>query len=103
MTWKNSLITTFELKKTRNLTMSFSNNQLTEVRGNEVIIGSGYRLKDVKLPIKMGRKKKDLQSDLNLKADFSIRGNTTIIRKLVEETNTPLKGQRIISINITAV
>ena len=102
MTWKNSLITSVELKRTRNLTMSFSNNQLTEVRGNEIIIGSGYRLKDLKLPIKMGPKRKDLQSDLNIKADFSIRGNTTIIRKLVEGTNTPLKGQRITSINFTA-
>ncbi|HIN40342.1 MAG TPA: cell surface protein SprA, partial [Flavobacteriales bacterium] len=102
MTWKNSLITSAEFKKTRNLTMSFSNNQLTEVRGNEIIIGAGYRLKDLKLPIKMGPKRKDLQSDLNIKADFSIRGNTTIIRKLVEGTNTPLKGQRITSINFTA-
>jgi len=102
MKWKNSMVTTLEIKKTRNLTMSFSNNQLTEVRGNELIVGAGYRLKDLKLPIKMGGKKKDLKSDLNIKADFSIRGNTTIIRKLVEETNTPLKGQRITSINFTA-
>jgi cell surface protein SprA len=102
MTWKNSLLTRFEIKKTRNLTMAFTNNQLTEVRGSELIIGAGYRLKDVKIPIKSGGKQKDLKSDLNVKADFSIRSNTTIVRKLVEETNTPLKGQRILSINITA-
>jgi len=102
MTWKNSLITRFEIKKTRNLTMSFTNNQLTEVRSNELIIGGGYRFKDVKIPIKTSGKKKELQSDLNLKADFSIRSNTTIVRKLVEQTNTPLRGQRILSINVTA-
>jgi len=102
MTWKNSLLTRFEMKKTRNLTMSFTNNQLTEVRGTEFIVGAGYRIKEVKLPVKIGKKQKELKSDLNIKADFSIRNNTTIIRKLVEETNTPLKGQRISSINITA-
>ncbi|MBL4578480.1 MAG: cell surface protein SprA, partial [Flavobacteriales bacterium] len=102
MTWKNSLITRFEIKKTRNLTMSFTNNQLTEVRGNELIVGAGYRFKKVKLNIKSGGKKKPLESDLNVKADFSIRSNTTIVRKLVEGTNTPLKGQRILSINVTA-
>ena len=102
MTWKNSLMTRFEIKKTRNLNMSFSNNQLTEVRGNELVIGAGYRFKDVELPFKTGKKRAPLKSDLNLKADFSMRSNTTIIRKLVEGTNTPLKGQRITSIDITA-
>ena len=38
MSWKNSLITKLEVKKNRNLTFSFANNQLTEVRGNEYII-----------------------------------------------------------------
>jgi len=102
MTWKNDLTTRFEMKKTRNLTMSFTNNQLTEVKGDEFIVGAGYRFKDVKLKLKIGKKGKPLQSDLNLKADFSVRNNRTIVRKLVEETNTPLKGTRITSINITA-
>jgi cell surface protein SprA len=102
VTWKNSMMTRVEIKKTRNVTMSFSNNQLTEVRGNEVIVGAGYRFKEVELPFKIGRRRTQLKSDLNLKADFSIRGNTTTIRKLVENTNTPLKGQRITSINIKA-
>ncbi|MBL4658534.1 MAG: hypothetical protein JKX73_11070, partial [Flavobacteriales bacterium] len=43
-----------------------------------------------------------IESDVNVKADFSIRSNTTIVRKLVEGTNTPLKGQRILSISLTA-
>ena len=102
MTWKSSLLTRFEWKKTRNITMSFSNNQLTEVRGDEYIVGLGYRFKDVKLPIKIGKKKKKLESDINVKADFSVRSNTTIIRRLVEETDDPLKGQRITTINVTA-
>ena len=59
MNWKNSLLTSFEIKKTRNLTMSFTNNQLTEVRGTEYIIGGGYRFKDVKLPLKFGNMKKN--------------------------------------------
>jgi cell surface protein SprA len=102
VTWQNNMMTRVEIKKTRNITMSFSNNQLTEVRGNEVVVGAGYRFKEVELPFKIGRKRTQLKSDLNVKADFSMRSNTTIIRKLVENTNTPLKGQRITSIDVKA-
>ncbi|MCF8365575.1 MAG: cell surface protein SprA, partial [Bacteroidales bacterium] len=47
MTWLNSLMSKFEIKKSRNLSMSFVNNQLTEVVSNEYIVGLGYRFKDV--------------------------------------------------------
>ncbi|MFH1320076.1 MAG: cell surface protein SprA [Bacteroidota bacterium] len=102
VTWKNSLLTRFEIKKTKNLSMDFSNNQLTEVRGTEIVVGAGYRFKDVEIPIEIGRTKKRLKSDVNLKADFSLRDNETIIRKLVEGTNTTSKGLRTIIIDIKA-
>src|SRR5690606_6040558 len=34
MTWNNSLLSRFEIKKTRSLQLSFVNNQVTEVRSN---------------------------------------------------------------------
>ena len=82
--------------------MNFTNNQLTEVKGNEVIIGAGYRFKDLEIPLKIGGVKKKLKSDLVIDAKFSIRDNKTIIRKLVEGTNTPLSGMKILSIKVQA-
>jgi cell surface protein SprA len=98
MSWKNSFSTKFEIKKNRNLTYSFANNQLTELKGNEFIIGMGYRIPKVKF--KIG--KNDMESDLDLRGDLSIRDNYTIIRKLEEDYNQITSGTNIITIKISA-
>lgn len=102
MTWVNSLITKFELKKTRNLSLSLTNIQLTEVKSTEYTIGTGYRFKNVKFPIKLGRNKKAPVSDLNVKADVSIRDNRTIIRKMLENINQATAGQKVTTIKVSA-
>jgi cell surface protein SprA len=94
MTWQNSLITKFEIKKDRSLSLSTANYQLTETKGEEYVIGLGYRIPDVE--IKIGGKKR--KSDLNCRADFSYRNNLTIIRRVQEGTNQPTSGQQIYSI-----
>ena len=47
MTWKNSLLTRVEFKRSRVLALSLSNNQLSETKSKEYIFGVGYRIKDV--------------------------------------------------------
>jgi cell surface protein SprA len=93
------LISKVEIKKTRNLSLSFANNQLTEVMSDEYIFGTGYRIKDVKLII---NKKKEITSDLNLRGDFSIRNNLTIIRQLEGNVNQPTTGQKIVTLKLSA-
>jgi len=105
MTWVNSLMTKFEIKKSRNLSMSFSNNQLTEVTSNEFVVGAGYRIKDVKFAVRsMGGSgsRQNIKSDLNLRADFSIRTNKTVLRRIDEDINQISTGQRVYSINTSA-
>ncbi len=102
MTWHNSLITKIEIRKTRNLSMSFANNQLTETTSDEFIIGGGYRLPDVEFAVRSGGQMRNFRSDLNLRADLSIRNNKTILRRLVEDFDQVSAGQRIISINLSA-
>ena len=46
---KNSVKVTAEIKKDRSLSLSFDNNLLTEIHGNEYIFGLGYRIKDLKI------------------------------------------------------
>ncbi len=100
MTWNSSLITRIELRQDRNVSMSFANNQVTEIQGKEYIIGLGYRISNLKLPIKIG--KIERSSDLDLRADLSIRDNRTIIRRIVENRNELTAGQRIFSVKFTA-
>jgi cell surface protein SprA len=105
MTWLNSLMSKFEIKKSRNLSMSFVNNQLTEVTSNEYVVGLGYRFKDVKFVVKNmggGGSRQNVKSDLNVRADFSVRNNKTILRRIDEDINQVSTGQQVISINTSA-
>jgi cell surface protein SprA len=102
MTMQNSFMANIEIKKSRNLSLSFSNNQLTEVISNELIIGTGYSIKDVEFTAIMGGTRTRLKSDLNIKADVSIRSNRTVLRKIVEDVNQTSQGQQVVTINLSA-
>ena len=82
--------------------MSLSNSQITEVKGSEYSIGLGYRLQGVQLIFNGGSGQKQVNSDLDLEADVSIRNNKTIIRRIEEETNQPTSGQSLISVKFAA-
>jgi len=68
-----------------------------------LVIGTGYRLKKIKFPIKIGGNS-DITSDLNIRADVSIRRNITITRDFdVEPTNNQVtSGQTVVSIKTSA-
>ena len=89
--------TKFEYKKDRSATLSLNNNQVTEVLGNEWVVGLGYKFKKVKSPFK-----KVKPSPLNVRFDLSMRDNLTVIRKIVENTNQATAGQRVFSIKTSA-
>ncbi|HYX09304.1 MAG TPA: cell surface protein SprA [Bacteroidales bacterium] len=102
MTWKNSLSTRIELKKSRTISLSFANNQVTEIRNDELVFGAGYRFNEVPLIIRTGGTQKSFKSDLNVRTDLSIRDNKTILRKVVEDADDITAGQRIVTIKFTA-
>ncbi len=95
-TLKNSMLAKFEYNRDRNLSMSLTNYQVTEVAGVEYVIGTGYRFKKVKFPFAIGGTKPD--SDLNVRVDLSLRDNLTVIRKMEELQNQVTAGQKILSI-----
>ena len=102
MTWKSSLITKLEIKKNRTLNLSLSNNQLTEIKGSEYVIGTGFRVKDLEFRFRSGGRGKKISSDLDLKLDLNIRNNETVIRKIVENDEQTTMGQQTISIKFSA-
>ena len=99
-TLKNGLLAKVEYNRDRNLTLGLTNYQVTEVRGKEYVIGTGYRFKNVKLPFTIGSKKPE--SDLNLRVDLSLRDNFTVIRKMEERQNQVTAGQNVLSIKTSA-
>src|SRR5690606_4863583 len=99
-TLTNSLLAKFEYTRDRNLSLSLSNYQVTEVRGKEFIVGTGYRFTKVKFPFAIGGNRPN--SDLNLRVDLSLRENVTVIRKMEERQNQVTAGQNILSIKTSA-
>ncbi|GAL79593.1 hypothetical protein JCM19274_3005 [Algibacter lectus] len=95
MEMKNSVKILAEIKKDRLLSLSFDNNLMTEIIGNEFILGLGYRIKDLRIRSNLAGPQKRIVSDLNMKADISIRDNKTIIRYLDLENNQVTSGQTI--------
>jgi cell surface protein SprA len=103
VTFKNSLSTKLEVRKNRNVLLSMANNQLTETGSSEVVAGAGYKINDFNLIIKnLTGNQKSYKSDLNLRADVSVRDNKTIIRRLTNEPDQPAQGQKIVTIKVSA-
>jgi cell surface protein SprA len=103
LNWKNSLTTRFEWKKSRTVSLNLTSNQIADARINELIFGAGYRFDDVQLILRTGGGgQRALKSDLNLRLDISIRDNKTLARKLVENVNQPVVGQKVFTIGTSA-
>ncbi|MEW6469132.1 MAG: cell surface protein SprA [Bacteroidota bacterium] len=102
VTMNNKITANIEVKKDRNMSLSLSNNQLTEINGKELVIGAGYRIPELELRFSKKKSAKKFKSDLVLKADLSIRNNLTVIRKVVEDVTQPTAGQTVISIKFSA-
>jgi len=102
MNWKNSLSTRFEWKKSRTVALNLTSNQVADARVNELVVGAGYRFDNVQIIIKTAGRQRALKSDLNLRFDLSVRDNKTIARKLVEDVNQPVVGQKVFTIGTSA-
>jgi cell surface protein SprA len=101
--FKNSLNIMAEMKRDRSLNMSFDNNLLTEVQGNDYTVRLGYRIKGVQINSKLADNAQGMiKSDINLKADFTLRKNMTIVRYLDYDNNQLGGGQNIWSFKLTA-
>jgi cell surface protein SprA len=102
ITWLNDLSTTFQINRTRNLSLNFANVQLTEVRSNELSVGLGYRFPRMDLIIKSKNGQKAYSNDLNINMALAFAKNKTVLRKLTEEENQLTAGQKKVTIKTTA-
>jgi cell surface protein SprA len=102
MEFNNSLRINFSMKKDRTISMNLNNYTLSEVAGKEYVVGLGYRLKDVKLPITIGGRRMEFESDLILKLNGSIRNNITVLRGLSDSSNQITAGQTMYNLKFSA-
>ena len=103
VTFQNTLSPSFEYKKSRTVTLGFSNNQITEVNGREVVIGLGYTFKDLGFSISMldGKNAKKVSNDLKIKLDIGFRRDKTTLRSIDEQHSQISSGQDKINVYLT--
>jgi len=87
----------FEVRKDKTVNLNITGPQIIETKGQEYIVGVGYRYPKLKIKA-IQIKGKPLESDLNFKLDLSYRRNLSIIRRIVDEQSLPTGGQNIITL-----
>ena len=103
LAFNNSLTPSIEYKKSRTITLGFSNNQITEVNGREIIIGCGYTFKDLGFSLSLldGSGSKKVSNDLKVKLDIGFRRDITTLRSIDEKHSQISSGQNKINIYLT--
>ena len=105
LSFNNMLQTNVEINRTRTVALSLSNNQITEARSNQFVVGAGYMFQDLPQIFNFGAFTRGNQkTTLRLKADFSLREDLNIIRK-IDESDTYSQigdGRKVVSITGTA-
>ena len=102
LTLTNQVTARFEYKKSRQLSLSLIDFQLSESRSTEFVIGAGWRKRGFKLPFKVPFTKKDtkkLENDINFRLDLSIRDDAVSNSRLDQDAALPTSGQKIIAIS----
>jgi len=102
MRWKNEMQTKLEYKQSRMLVLSFANNQIMETSNKEYVVGFGYKVPNLKIPMTIQGQQKLFQSDLNFRVDVTYRDMVTIIRRINEEINDISAGQKNLAIKVNA-
>ncbi len=102
LNWKNSLSTRFEWRKSRTVSLNLTSNQIADARINELVFGAGYRFDNVQIILRSAGGQRALKSDLNIRLDLSIRDNKTLARKIVEDVNQPVVGQKVFTLGASA-
>jgi cell surface protein SprA len=91
----NSFQFNFSIQKNRTLTLSFSNNQLTETTRDGFTIGTGYRFKDVAFNVRFADKVHKLKSDIVVQLNLTYNSNKTNIRKINQNISQISSGSSV--------
>lgn len=100
-TFVNNLTSSVAINKGRTLTLSVTNNQITENYNNEWTVNVGYRFDNVKF-LAGKHSEGGFNNTLNLTLGLSQRDSYTILRRIEEATNELASGTRSTGIKFSA-
>jgi cell surface protein SprA len=103
MQFTNQLQAKFEYAKSRTLSLSLYDYQISEQRSTEYTVGAGYRKKrifgNMKLPKFLGGS--TLDNEMSFRFDYRVRDNVTSNSKLDQDLNIATGGSKEISLRPT--
>ena len=98
--FKNNLTAKFEIRKSKTISLSMIDYQLSENESTEYVIGIGFRKKGIKLPMPvMGVQK--LKNELIFKMDIGLRDDKNSNIFLANNLNVTSRGQKVLRISPT--
>jgi cell surface protein SprA len=101
MQFVNQLQARFSYSKSRQLSLSLIDYQLSENRSTEFVVGIGWKKRGLGLPfgLKIGKNdSKKLDNDLTFRVDFSLRDDATSNSYLDQNAALPVGGQKVTDI-----
>jgi cell surface protein SprA len=96
--FKNNMQASFEYRKSRTVSLSLIDYQVSETNSTEYVAGFGYRIKGLILPFEVFGVKQ-LKNDLNIKVDVSVRDDKTNNNYLAQNLSVVTRGQKVITIS----
>jgi cell surface protein SprA len=98
----NQLNFKLDYGRSRTISLSLVDFQVSEVRSVDITFGMGWRKRGLKLPFKVPFTKSDsktLENDISFRFDLTYRDNA-IANNILDQRNTiPTGGQKILNIN----
>lgn len=94
----------FDFNKSRQLSLSLVDFQLSEVRSTEYAFSGSFRKRGLKMPFKLPFTKKDtktLENEIRFQLDFRVRDNVTSNSRLDQNSSFATNGSKEISISPT--
>ena len=103
MQFVNQLQAKFAYGRSRQLSLSLIDYQMSESRSTEFTLGLGWRKRGLPLPFNIKLSGKNgptgrLENDLTIRIDFSLRDDVTSNSYLDQNTSLPVGGQKVVDI-----
>ena len=87
MRTRSRLNASIEYKTERNLALSLTNAQITELNSKDLVLSLGFTKSNLKMPFKIQGRVRTLKNDFDFRMDLTIKDSKIIQRKFNEGTN----------------
>lgn len=101
-TMLNNITASISNSRSRSVSLSLANNQITETYNREWSLSVGYRFDKLGLIFGKGEDAKQFNNDLNVSLGLSQRDNFTILRRIEELDNELASGSKNFSMKFSA-